>query len=50
MKHMKQTYPVIRQEAWDTCCGINRNILDLLPLLLLGLMALSIPASPTASQ
>lgn len=50
MKQMKQTYPVIRQGAWDKCCGIYRNILELLLLLMLGLMALSIPASATSSQ
>ena len=48
LRPMKQTYLLIRQEAWDKCRGICQNILGQCPILLLGLLLLSIPASATS--
>ena len=50
LRPMKQTYLLIRQEAWDKCRGICQNILDQCPILLLGLLLLSIPASGAANR
>jgi hypothetical protein len=50
MRHMRQTYRVIRSGAWDKCSCIYQNILHRFFVLLLGLLLLSIPASATSSH
>src|SRR5262245_43099179 len=50
MRHMRQTYRVIRSGAWDKCYGLYQKILDRFFVILLGLLLLSIPASATSSH
>jgi hypothetical protein len=49
LRHIKQTYLIIRQEAWDQCHDAHQNILSQFLILLLGFLLLSIPASATSS-
>jgi hypothetical protein len=49
LRHKKQTYPVIRHEAWHKCRGIRPHILSQCSVLLLGLLLLNIPASATSA-